>query len=207
MSALPDDGWFEETESSVKARKKPFSTTAATLKWARKTWGDEAVTISSWWQSHGRPDPGGEKAPGSPFGVRKDLFGFIDAVVLDGEPGLLALQACGGGDVVKHQRKMAGEVLDRLRLKPERVLKAEIDAAKLAGRVKRWLAAGNRLVLVSWRQVWVDTGPRTKAKVWRPRFLEARLGAFVPTDAVLLHLATEVRWEEHETWPPRKETT
>lgn len=202
-SATPDD-WFEETEASGKARKKPFSTTAATLKWARKTWGDEAVTISSWWQSHGRQDPGGEKAAGSPFGVRKDLYGFIDAVVLDGLPGLLGLQACGGGDVAKHQRKMAGEVPDRARLKPERLLKAEIDAAKLAGRVCRWLAAGNRLVLVSWRQVWVDTGPRTKAKTWRPRFLEARLPR-APDGAVWS--GAPVLWTEHETWPPRKELT
>jgi hypothetical protein len=66
--------------------------------------------------------------------------------------------------------------------------------------VRRWLAAGNRLVLVSWRQVWVDTGPRTKAKTRLPRFLEARLRGV----AGFLVLET-VEWTEHETWPPRKE--
>jgi hypothetical protein len=167
-------------------KRATFSSTAETLKWARKVYGDEAVGISSWWQS-----------AGGIGGVRKDLLGFIDCIVLDGLPGVLALQACGA-DISRHIAKMDGAVPPGPAAKR---LKAGIDAAKLAGRVRRWLAAGNRLLLVGWREVWVDTSERTKRKQRMPRFLEARLEDHPP--GVTLGLSDrEVIWTERETWPP-----
>lgn len=173
-----------EEPGEPKKKRATFSSTAATLKWARKTYGDEAVGISSWWQAGVRP-------------VRKDLLGFIDAIVLDGLPGVLALQACGA-DISRHIAKMDGASAPGPAAKR---LKAEIDAAKLAGRVRRWLAAGNRLLLVGWREVWVDTSARTKRKQRMPRFLEARLEDHPP--GVTLGLSDrEVTWTEREQWPP-----
>lgn len=217
-------------DSKAAAKPRAFSSTAQTLKWARGIWGDEAVTSSSWWQAAvGEAEEDvlerilsavGDVLDAGPsakqaflrevrrragtgrksFGVRKDLYGFIDCVVLDGEPGLLALQA-SGADVQEHIRKMDGEV--RKIADPKRALKAAIDAAKLAGRVRRWLAAGNRLVLVSWREVWVTTSAKHKAKKRAPRFLEAILTAAPP--GVTLGLSDrEVEWIERETYPERR---
>lgn len=182
-------GWDPEAleNAEKRAKRATFSSTAATLKWARGVWGDEAVGISSWWQS-----------AGGIGGVRKDLLGFADAIVLDGLPGLLALQACGS-DVGEHVRKMNGET--RRGIAGPKALKASIDAAKLAGRVRRWLAAGNRLVIVAWRDVWVKTSERHRTRKKAPRFLEARLEPHPP--GVTLGLSDrEVEWIEHETWPP-----
>lgn len=181
-------------------KRAPFSSTAATLKWARGVWGDEAVANATHWLSFGMGDPDDVTArPRKGGGVRKDLYGFIDAVVLDGLPGLLALQACGS-DVGEHVRKMNGEVR-RLQVPATKLLKAQIDAAKLAGRVRRWLAAGNRLVIVAWRDVWVKTSERHQTRKKAPRFLEARLEEHPP--GVTLGLSDrEVEWIEHEQWPP-----
>lgn len=168
-------------------KRTTFSSTAATLKWARGVWGDEAVGISSWWQS-----------AGGIGGVRKDLLGFIDAIVLDGLPGVLALQATGQ-DVAEHKRKLAGQV--RRDVPAAKRLKAEIDAAKLAGRVRRWLAAGNRILLVSWRDTWVKTSERHQTRKKAPRFVECRLEPH-PPGATLGLSDRELVWIEHETWPP-----
>jgi hypothetical protein len=63
--------------------------------------------------------------------IKRDLFGCIDLVALDGQPGLLGIQATGdhGGDVQRRVRKIVGEC----------------QAAAL-----RWLAAGNRLEVWGW---------------------------------------------------------
>lgn len=190
-----DPGWFEHEEApqaEAKKKKSTFSSTASTLKWARGIWGEEAVTIASWWQAAGKFG-----------GVRKDLYGFIDVLVLDGLPGVLALQACGS-DVGAHMRKMAGEV--PAKTNPEKREKAVADAQKLEARVRAWLAAGNRILMVAWRPVWVKTSLFHKAKKMRPRFLEAVLDP--SPEGLSLGLSDrEVEWIEHETWPlGRKET-
>lgn len=80
--------------------------------------------------------------------VRKDFLGCIDILALDGLPGSLGIQACAGGDASTRAKKAAAEPL----LKP-------------------WLAAGNRFQVWAWREIWVDTGAKTKAKRWRPRIV------------------------------------
>jgi len=75
-------------------------------------------------------------------GYRKDAFGFIDILVLDGKPGCLAVQACGATGFAEHLRK--------------------IDSIE---EVRDWLAAGNRLELWSWRKEKVEGRERWRAKV------------------------------------------
>lgn len=88
-----------------------------------------------------------------PGGTRKDLFGFGDAIALDGQPGALALQACGQ-DVGAHIKKLA--TLEHL---------------------VPWLRAGNRLWIVGWRKVWVESkGGQSKRIRWQPRVLSVTLG-------------------------------
>lgn len=80
--------------------------------------------------------------------VRKDFLGCIDILALDGLPGSLGIQACAGGDASTRAKKAAAEPL-----------------------LRAWLAAGNRFQVWAWREVWVDTGAKTKAKRWRPRIV------------------------------------
>ena len=70
---------------------------------------------------------------------RRDLFGFADLLVLDGQPGSLAVQACITSDQSTRLAKIA----------------VELRAAK-------WLAAGNRIVV----EGWAKRGPRGKRKLW-----------------------------------------
>lgn len=185
----------EGTRQPVKNRRTTFSSTAETLKWARAVYGNLNVYNASHWQNGVRP-------------VRKDMWGFQDVQVLDGLPGVLALQACGGGDVGAHQRKMAGEV--PAKTNPEKREKAVAEAQKLEARVRAWLAAGNRLLMVAWRPVWVKTSLFHKAKKMQPRFLEAVLTFWEAEPGRPGREEREyvVEWIEHETWPPagRKET-
>lgn len=60
---------------------------------------------------------------------RRDLFGFIDGVALDGQPGLLGWQATSATNVAARVRKAEG---------------SEFFAA--------WLAAGNRFEVWGWAQ-------------------------------------------------------
>jgi hypothetical protein len=72
-------------------------------------------------------------------GVRKDLFGCIDAVALDTQPGLLGIQACAASSA------------------STRVAKALAEP-----RLGTWLRAGNRFEVWSWGK----RGPRGKRKLW-----------------------------------------
>lgn len=88
---------------------------------------------------------------------RQDLYGFLDLVVMDDQPGLLGVQATGGrGDVASHVAKLAG-----------------IPA------VAEWLGRGLRLEIWSWRQLaaYRKDGTRAKRDRWAVRILRARLEA------------------------------
>lgn len=139
---MSDDSreWGREPDCDGSPKKKPKKRRPLerTLEWARK---------------RGWPVDRTERyipnATGRPGGTRKDLFGFADAVALDGLPGLLALQACGT-DVGPHLKKL-GE-LEHL---------------------KAWLAAGNRLWIVGWRELWVEApNGRSKRRRWVPRVVQ-----------------------------------
>lgn len=125
------------------ARKTPTARTLEELR--RRGWPGQVVER---WLPGRRAKKGGAPGETEPtaYGTRKDLFGAIDILALDGCPGSLGIQACIGGDASTRAKKAATEPL----LKP-------------------WLAAGNRFQVWAWREIWVETGPKTKAKRWRPR--------------------------------------
>jgi hypothetical protein len=104
----------------------------------------------------------GERTPpqvsGSP-GRRVDLFGLIDVLCLDGQPGCLGVQCCAYSGVSAHVK----EIRDGLVKMPAPSTgkpACEVSKRLLA---KRWLAAGNRLSIFGWRKV---------DGKWTPRIVE-----------------------------------
>ena len=85
--------------------------------------------------------------PGHPGGgFRKDLFGFVDIIVLDPEQGFVAIQSCGQS------------------------FKAHIDKilnSEATEYVIEWLKCGGRVECWGWRKVKVKRGG--KAERWSPR--------------------------------------
>lgn len=75
---------------------------------------------------------------------RIDLFGFIDILAMNGTPGLLGIQACITGDILKRVRKAEHECGDKLLL---------------------WLKSGNRFEVWGWAK----RGERGKAKYFERR--------------------------------------
>lgn len=76
---------------------------------------------------------------------RHDLFGCIDVLALDGQPGCLGVQVTTGEHVSHRLEKIRSD--------------------ECWPNVERWLAAGNRLVVHGWAK----RGPRGKRKVWTLR--------------------------------------
>jgi hypothetical protein len=127
-----------------KSSTSPTQRTIAALK--KK--GFTCAVVEKWVPLHG---PAAEPSEGAKFsaafrskagGFHKDVWGFIDILVLDGQQGSLAVQACGATGFAEHLRKI--DAIDEVRL---------------------WLAAGNRLELWSWRKAKVDGKDKWEAKV------------------------------------------
>lgn len=78
--------------------------------------------------------------------VRQDLFGGIDLVVLDDQPGVLGIQATSDSNVAARVTKLTG---------------------LLEGALGVWLRRGNRLQVWGWRKV--------KGR-WTARYVELGLG-------------------------------
>ncbi len=83
-----------------------------------------------------------------PYGVRQDLFGFIDIIAVFPE-GICAIQSCGQS-YRDHQRKIV-----------------ENEAAR------EWLRSNGRIQLYGWRKVLEKRGG--KRRIWRPRVCSFRL--------------------------------
>lgn len=84
--------------------------------------------------------------PGHPGGgVRKDLFGAIDVIALDGQPGSLGIQATSGSNA-----------------------SARLEKAAAIPEIGAWLDAGNRFQVWAWRKA----GPRGKRKTWQVRVVD-----------------------------------
>jgi len=92
------------------------------------------------------------KHPGG--GFRKDLFGFIDLIVLDPEYGIVAIQSCGN--------QFKGH-LDKI-----------VDS-ECTENVIEWLSSPSnpKLELWAWRKVKLKRGG--KAMIWKPRIKEITL--------------------------------
>ena len=80
-----------------------------------------------------------------PFGIRQDLFGFVDIVALY-PTSVCAIQSCGQA-FSEHKKKM---------------LENEI--------LIEWLRSGGTVMLYGWRKVLKKRGG--KQKVWKPRICE-----------------------------------
>ena len=85
-------------------------------------------------------------------GFRKDLFGFIDLIVLDPEQGIVAIQSCG-----KSFKAHLDKILD----------------SEVTEYVREWLLCKGSLELWGWRKVKLKRGG--KAMRWRPRVKQITL--------------------------------
>jgi len=83
------------------------------------------------------------------FGVRKDLFGFIDIVSLDPARGIVGIQSTSGGCLPEHRRKIMDEK---------------------SVEVTEWLKAGGKLEIYAWRKIKLKRGG--KAERWSARIEE-----------------------------------
>jgi len=79
-------------------------------------------------------------------GFRKDLFGFVDLVVLDPEEGIVGIQSCGQS-FAEHLRK----IMD----------------SECTENVIEWLKCGGKIELWGWRKLKLKRGG--KALRWFPR--------------------------------------
>ena len=79
-------------------------------------------------------------------GFRKDMFGFIDLVVLDPEQGIVAVQSCG----------------QAFKQHVDKILDSECTENAI-----EWLQCGGKIEVWGWRKVKLKRGG--KAMRWRPR--------------------------------------
>ena len=89
-------------------------------------------------------------------GLRKDLFGFIDLVVLDGIGGTVGVQATSTSNLSHRLRKIRDECFPA---------------------AYRWLKEGNRIEVWGWakRHYKLKSGKRSNEKRWTRRVLDVRL--------------------------------
>lgn len=101
------------------------------------------------------------EATGAP-GRRVDLFGLIDIICLDGNPGCLGVQACAYSGISAHVKEIRSGTVKLP------AVNREIGASVVCKRdlAARWLGAGNRLQIFGWR---LAEEPR---KHWAPRIVE-----------------------------------
>ena len=86
------------------------------------------------------------------FGIRQDLFGIIDILVLDPERGVIGIQVCGSS-YAQHYRKLT---IDNIQ-----------DTIN-------WLSTpGTKLEIWAWRKIKIKRG--MKAMRWAPRVKELKL--------------------------------
>ena len=98
---------------------------------------------------------GGARINGKPVGIRQDLFGIVDILVLDPERGFLGIQACSQSSA-SHLRKMREDRTQEC-----------ID----------WLQTpGGVLEVWCWRKVKLKRGG--KAERWQPKVTELTLNEF-----------------------------
>jgi len=135
-------------EEPPKRAKKKQPTQRTLDECRRRGWTPGVVER---WAPGVRRKPTGETEM-IPYGTRKDFLGFADILVLDGQLGYLAIQACAGASVQDRLQKAL--------LVPELMLH---------------LAAGNRFQVWGWREIWVDTSKKTKRRQWVARKVSVHL--------------------------------
>ena len=109
------------------------------------------------WNQHVGPEREKQDRHGmiyrAPVGIRQDLFGIVDILVLDPARGFIGVQACSGSTFSAHLNKL---IVDNAQ--------ACID----------WLQTpGGKLEIWAWRKVKLKRGG--KAERWQPRVQEITL--------------------------------
>lgn len=120
--------------------KSSLSPTARTLRSLRQQ-GIICQVVERW------------NAFGGPFGVRVDLFGFIDLIALYPDKGIVGVQCCGQTGHAEHKRK---------------ILENEI--------APEWIKTGGGIQIWSWRKLKLKRGG--KAMRWTPRIESITLEDF-----------------------------
>jgi hypothetical protein len=128
--------------------------TARSLKHARdRNW---LVTVVERWNPHAR--------------VRHDAFGFLDILILDGQHGVLGVQATSGSNVAARQRKI-----------------------QMVAATRDWLRAAARLEVWGWRKL-RERGKRSREA---PRWTLRRVaGTLAPTARLLEGSTAEHQTDE-----------
>ena len=121
---------------------KGLSNTQRTLRWLRQQ-GMIAGIVERF------------NAHAGPFGLRQDLFGFIDIVALEAN-SIIAIQSCGQAFSEHNLKILANEVA------PE------------------WLKSGGRIQLIGWRKIKKVRGG--KQMIWAPRVKEYKSEDFNSID-------------------------
>jgi hypothetical protein len=131
-----------QTPVTAKRRKASVSPTQRTIALLKKQ-GYQHIAVVEHWNPHAR--------------IRQDLFGFIDILAIQPAAGLLAVQACVGGDVNKRREKIRRDRLEVARV---------------------WLSVpGNRIEIWGWRQLQVERG--SKKKKWHPIIIPVELADLI----------------------------
>lgn len=98
---------------------------------------------------------------GTTFGIRQDLFGFIDMIALyPGSRGIVAIQSTGPSGHSSHRNKIINE------------------CTELA---EAWLKSGGKIELWSWNKRKLNGG---KAERWVPRVEEITLDMIFPAGEI-----------------------
>lgn len=106
----------------------------------------------------GAPNP---SKPGTTYGVRQDLFSFIDMIALyPGSRGIVAIQSTGPSGHSSHRNKIINE------------------CTELA---EAWLKSGGKIELWSWNKRKLNGG---KAERWVPRVEEITLDMIFPAGEI-----------------------
>jgi hypothetical protein len=92
---------------------------------------------------------------GSP-GRRVDLFGIIDIICLDSNPGCLGVQCCADSGVSKHLKEIREGIVKMPAVSKDR---PAYDERKLF-LAREWISKGNRLWVIGWK---------IKDRKWTPR--------------------------------------
>jgi len=93
------------------------------------------------------------------FGIRQDLFGFIDIIALDTDRGIIGIQSCGQS-FSAHLKKIVEERNQE---------------------AYEWIRCGGKVELWGWRKLKLKRGG--KAMRWKPRIKEITIADLDQVDA------------------------
>ena len=121
---------------------KGLSPTQRTLRALRQE--GRLCAITEKWNAHA-----------GPFGIRQDLFGFIDVLALDRQRGFVGVQCCAGSGHAARRTKILNDCHNE---------------------ALEWLHCGGKIEIWSWRKLRLKRGGA--AMRWAPRIDELTLYDF-----------------------------